>query len=80
MKITRVNKKVAQRRMCDLGYGECFTRDGIPNKDKVFMLVEGVDESHCVDLYTGELLESTDEIVTPVEAKLEYTPWIEEDK
>jgi hypothetical protein len=80
MKITRVSKKVAQRRMDDLAPGECFEREGAAHQGKLFMVVLGGEENHALDLYTGELLDFTHEIVTPVEAKLEYTPWIEEEK
>jgi hypothetical protein len=75
MKIKLAKKKLAVRRMCDLGRGECFLRDGEPNKDKVFMIVMDGDNTHCLDLYSGELLEFTDEEVNPVNAILEYTPW-----
>lgn len=78
MKFKLTNKKTAQRRMCDLAYGDCFIREGTLHKNKVFLVAYDGCTTHCIDLYSGELLESTDEIVTPVEATMEYTPWIEE--
>lgn len=68
-----------ERRMCDIVPGDCFMRPECRDKTAIYMYIYDGDESHALNLETGELLESTTEIVTLVEARLQYTPVYEEE-